>query len=125
MPKRDSKLPVPGSKISRRISPEAAERRRRQARDYTHRRIAAAKAVIDEYRSRPCADCGHSYPPEIMHLDHRDPTQKLFTVSRKKASRSLDAIRAECEKCDTRCPTCHALKHHNEEYAGIALYREG
>lgn len=82
---------------------------------YTMARYDRNRAVVNAFKDRPCADCGGQWPPAIMHCDHRDPSQKLFTVGNRLASRTEAAVRAELEKCDVVCSNCHGLRHYYGE----------
>lgn len=79
-------------------------------------KLEAAKALSDAARAAPCADCGERFPPQIMHLHHRDPAQKVMGVSQmvRRRAGQPDLIRAEIAKCDVLCPNCHALRHLKE-----------
>ena len=89
------------------------------------RRYARNRAVVDTFLSQPCVDCGESFPPEIMVCDHVRGV-KEFTISRKLATYSTARIEAELEKCDPRCPTHHALRHHIEgTFKQLALAAAG
>ncbi len=67
--------------------------------------IATVKAI-------PCADCGKSYPRCVMDFDHRDPSQKRFTIGRHPAGASLAALMEEIAKCDVVCSNCHRVRTH-------------
>ncbi len=82
--------------------------RERNARDY-----ARGRALIDELKSVPCADCGVEYPPYVMDFDHRDPNTKLFRVS-SRTHHSTEKLCAEIAKCDVVCSNCHRIRTHNE-----------
>lgn len=68
------------------------------------------RAIIDEAKARPCADCGQSFPAAAMDLHHRDHTIKSFTVGRN-LDPTEQALRAEIQKCDVLCAVCHRLRH--------------
>lgn len=99
------------------MTPDELERRRVSKAASTLRKYRRNLAIVHEFKAaHSCADCGRDdLPPEILHLDHRDPALKSFTIANRLASRGADAVRAECEKCDVRCPTCHALRHYLEK----------
>jgi hypothetical protein len=65
-------------------------------------------ALVLQAKSRPCMDCGHSFLPFVMDLDHVRG-KKLFGLS---ACRfySVAAIKTEIEKCDIVCSNCHRLR---------------
>lgn len=63
---------------------------------------------IDDLKSKPCLDCGGTFPPVCMDFDHRDPADKSGPV----ASFLNDpvALRAEIAKCDLVCANCHRIR---------------
>lgn len=119
-------------------SPEALERARARARDYQWARRermkvdpayaalararkaadaeqhrAKKRALVAEAKAQGCVDCRRTdLPAEILDLDHvRGPV--LFRLSDASAH-SIPKVVAEIEKCEPRCPTCHALRHYRE-----------
>lgn len=64
------------------------------------------KEIILRAKSRPCVDCHVQYNPWVMDLDHRDPLQKKFVLSKQKTC-SVDVLMAEIAKCDVVCANCH------------------
>ncbi len=81
----------------------AHQRRRDRCRDMV---LGAKKG--------PCVDCGVSYPPRVMDLDHVRG-EKLFTLGH--ATRGVyhtwAEIQEEIDKCDLRCSNCHRLRHND------------
>lgn len=76
-------------------------------------RDAERRAVVDAAKSRPCQDCGQSYPPYVMDLDHRPGSGKILNLAAMVSGRSrysLDDIRAEIAKCDVVCANCHRVR---------------
>jgi hypothetical protein len=66
-------------------------------------------AVIQAMKNVPCADCGQRFDPVCMDFDHRDPSQKQFTIAGG-YSRSLEALLDEIAKCDIVCANCRRLR---------------
>jgi len=74
-------------------------------------RRAAAKKFVDEYKSaRVCADCGKSWPPVAMDLDHVRGEKSGNVAGFVSAAYKLDLIKLELEKCDVVCACCHRLR---------------
>jgi hypothetical protein len=74
-------------------------------------RQAAILEFLRDLRRRPCADCGHGFPPWVMDFDHRDPKTKSFALAAGHALlKSRDALLAEVAKCDIVCANCHAIR---------------
>ncbi len=67
------------------------------------------RQLIIKLKSVPCADCGKKYPYFVMDFDHRDPSQKLFTVSAM-GTRSIKILLREIAKCDIVCANCHRIR---------------
>lgn len=71
--------------------------------------------LINSYKSKPCADCGVSYPPYVMDFDHIDPenkTDKISTMRRKRMAFAI--IEAEIAKCEVVCANCHRERTNNQ-----------
>jgi hypothetical protein len=66
--------------------------------------------LLTELRSVPCADCGGSFPKAAMDFDHRDPSEKKYTVSRMLLRTSTEEIIREAAKCDVVCANCHRMR---------------
>ncbi len=71
------------------------------------------KALLNELRAKPCADCGGEFPPECMDFDHRPGEEKLFSVGVFRRI-GLKKLLAEIAKCDVVCANCHRLRTHVE-----------
>ena len=74
-------------------------------------RRAHLRRLINELKSKPCADCGLTYPFYVMDFDHREG--KAFTISQAWRARSWGAVLEEVEKCDVVCANCHRERTHN------------
>jgi len=55
-----------------------------------------------------CILCGYDRQPRALEFHHVDPAQKLFALSRKGVTLSLQALRSEALKCVLLCSNCHA-----------------
>lgn len=67
------------------------------------------KAYILESKTRPCHDCGVSYPHYVMDFDHRG--DKVFIISKYRTyNKSLEDVKAEIAKCDLVCANCHRVR---------------
>ena len=79
------------------------------------RRKAEKRLQIRAYKKEVgCSSCGYKDNPDILHFHHRDPSTKVNNVSR--MLNSMEKIKAEIEKCDLLCISCHH-KHHGIENA--------
>ena len=78
------------------------------------RRIDRIEAV-QKAKDVPCMDCKNKYPSHVMDLDHRDPSDKLFTISEQKCrSMGMNRLLAEIAKCDVVCSNCHRMRTHRD-----------
>lgn len=68
------------------------------------------RAFLDSVKAKPCMDCGGTFPPECMDLDHRPETVKLFSIGWSLGMHGMASIRAEIEKCDVVCSNCHRMR---------------
>lgn len=87
------------------------DERARNEKARTLRLRSSRKELLVSLKSKPCADCGRSYPPYVMQFDHRDPRQKTkrFRSPGAMAARaSMEAFLVEIAKCDVVCANCHA-----------------
>lgn len=73
-----------------------------------HERRERVKIFIDELKSKPCSDCGKTFPPVCMDFDHARG-EKLFLIS-KGWGRSFESLLLELEKCDLVCSNCHRIR---------------
>ena len=71
------------------------------------RRWRAHAKLLEKLRDVPCADCGIRYPSYVMQFDHRDSSQKNYTVSRMIGRAGEAKILEEAAKCDIVCANCH------------------
>ncbi|MHB8632246.1 MAG: hypothetical protein ACYC9W_09995 [Candidatus Limnocylindria bacterium] len=59
---------------------------------------------------RPCADCGETFPPYVMHWDHLPGSMKVSEISSVVGNWARDAILDELEKCELVCANCHVMR---------------
>jgi hypothetical protein len=77
-------------------------------RDLRARRRKRNHELVAQAKSKPCMDCGQSFIPFVMDLDHVR-CKKLFTLSQHGVL-PVFAIKKEIAKCDTVCSNCHRLR---------------
>ena len=85
-------------------SPEANRRDVRRCVERKRLGIAAYK------QDHGCAACGYDRCAGALHLHHRDPADKSFSISGS-LTKSRDDLFDEIEKCDVLCANCHAEHH--------------
>jgi len=86
----------------------AAYVRRAAARSIVER--AANRAFVWNYLlTHPCVDCGEA-DPIVLEFDHRDPAEKVATISRLIHASTSGKLLAEIARCDVRCGNCHRIR---------------
>jgi len=89
----------------------AASKARRQAKgkDDLRRARARLQAIVDDWKTQGCIDCGHA-DIRAIDPDHLDGATKAGHLSRLvQLCASAARIRAELAKCVPRCARCHRL----------------
>jgi hypothetical protein len=66
------------------------------------------KEILIAEAGGECIACGYDSCPSALHFHHVDPSTKSFAISSKGFTRSLEAARAEVQKCVLVCSNCHA-----------------
>lgn len=89
------------------------------------RRRLELRNIVREAKSKPCMDCGVSYPYYIMDLDHRPGEIKLYTPSQLSNLGNKTALLAEIAKCDAVCSNCHRVRSYQRSLNGKDASREG
>ncbi len=95
----------------------------------SRKRNKRQSALLREYvngikAGKPCMDCGVAYPFYVLDFDHREAASKSGNVGTMIAlSRSLDAVKAEIEKCDLVCSNCHRERTWRRRFGKGATYK--
>lgn len=112
-----------GMKASRLRNPET-HRRYNMERYRKHKTSMQAKAkqrrletrnYVYGLKSKPCTDCGVTYPPYVMDFDHVRGV-KLIEIACITNLRDTTKLHAEIEKCDLVCANCHRERTHARGY---------
>lgn len=70
-----------------------------------------ADLLIAQFKTKPCMDCGNTFPTCCMDFDHRLGTEKSFELKYKNfACKPISAIVDELAKCDLVCANCHRIR---------------
>lgn len=75
------------------------------------------KRILVAEHGGKCLDCGFIGPQCVFDFDHRDPSEKKFTLSAGSVL-SLDRQREEAAKCDLVCANCHRMRTHRQRCDG-------
>ena len=78
----------------------------------TSNRVAIRK-LINELKSKPCADCRKKYPPHCMDFDHIKKGKRFNISEGARNNYSITTIRAEIAKCEVVCSNCHRIRTHS------------
>lgn len=72
------------------------------------------RAILHVAKSRPCSDCGNTYPPCVMDFDHINKATKKFDVGRGAGNSGVTEkiFLEEIAKCDLVCANCHRIRTH-------------
>ena len=71
------------------------------------RKREEAKQFVNAYKStHPCVDCGAT-DTESLTFDHVREVKKMTIANMVNLGYSIEALRAEINKCEIRCWTCH------------------
>lgn len=106
-------------KYCKRVSIKAAYDRNKgpyieRAKACNARRRIEFREFVNGLKSKPCQDCGRTYPPCVMDYDHRPGTIKSKAVSLLAGlASSMNGLLAEIEKCDLVCANCHRIRTHS------------
>lgn len=73
-------------------------------------RRAVIKAYVDAFKSRPCMDCGVTWPPVAMDLDHVRGFKTKNVATFVSGAYRLELVKEEIEKCDVVCACCHRIR---------------
>lgn len=75
-------------------------------------RLKSIRDAVDKLKSKPCTDCGGTFPVVCMDFDHVRG-EKEFNISRGISyGYKLERILAEIEKCELVCSNCHRVRTH-------------
>jgi hypothetical protein len=81
-------------------------------------RIDVKRLTVKEeslaYKGGKCEKCGYDRCVAALEFHHRNPEEKLFSISRLGHKRSKEVLQQELDKCDLLCANCHREVHHNE-----------
>lgn len=75
------------------------------ARNYRNKK----KAILVEYKGGKCSDCLGKFPIVCYDFDHREPSEKSFTIAAE-MGKPIEELKKEAGKCDLVCRNCHAIR---------------
>ena len=77
--------------------------------------------LLAKLRDVPCLDCRRRFPFYVMQFDHRDATEKRYTVSQMISRAGTKTILAEVAKCDIVCANCHRDRTYRRRIANAGV----
>lgn len=87
--------------------------RAKAANEVTHKKVTT---FLHDLKSKPCLDCGVSYPHYVMQFDHVRG-KKMFNIADRHKWTSLARIQGEVEKCEVVCANCHSARTYQRIHA--------
>jgi hypothetical protein len=84
------------------------------------------KSLLVQYKGGKCCDCGNTFPLCCFDFDHRDPDQKMFSIS-EHYGWTMEELIPEADKCDLVCANCHRIRttHNPKIGAKVAAAQRG
>lgn len=80
----------------------------RKSRD----RVQRNRDYINAIKSAPCTDCGQTYPPYVMDLDHVRPGKRCNISELVAKGKGMALLVAEVLLCEVVCANCHRIRTH-------------
>ena len=79
-------------------------------------------AIVNEAKSKPCADCGVQYPSYVMDLDHLEAKDERFAGVCQMAHECKSGwqVSKEIEKCEVVCSNCHRERTHQRRIMALS-----
>lgn len=77
------------------------------------RRLTRKQKAIEMFGNK-CADCNHTFHPNVYDFHHLDPNEKDTTLGNL-LHKSWKYIEPELKKCVMLCANCHRLRHTNDD----------
>jgi hypothetical protein len=74
---------------------------------YQSRERKDRKTRLVELRGGRCSLCGYCKCIGALEFHHRDPSTKVFELSKSNLLRRWDVVLVEVEKCELLCANCH------------------
>lgn len=95
------------------------DKNREKVREANRKRYAVAGEFCNQYKDRPCADCGGVFHYSAMDFDHRPGEGRgvHHKVKMKQLAMTSKArFLAEVQKCDVVCANCHRVRMWKRRY---------
>ena len=89
-------------------------------REYRHDVKRRFRAIIEEAKSVPCADCGQIFHHSAMDFYH-SWGKKSFKIAEVQSTgdASEEKLYQEISKCRVVCANCHRIKHWKQRHPSV------
>lgn len=81
-----------------------------RVRERSRQRRQELRELLQQAKTKPCADCGITYPYYVMDFDHRPDETKHFKLASASRWHSREKLLTEVKKCDVVCANCHRIR---------------
>lgn len=68
------------------------------------------RAIVEEIKQQPCADCGRRFPSVAMDFDHVRGEKKTEIAVLVNNAYGIETLREELAKCELVCACCHRVR---------------
>lgn len=97
-----------------------------KARAYSDAHRVETRAFIQRLKeTRPCADCGGTFPAVCMDFDHRHGSKTLNVADAVNRGWGWERLIAEIQKCDIVCANCHRVRTASDRTAKVPITLSG
>ena len=90
----------------------------KEANDYNKKRRTKRRAFVNRVKTKyGCKKCGYNEHPVALHLNHINPTNKLYSIAEMiSQSKPWIMIKEEIRKCEILCANCHSIHSYEEKH---------
>lgn len=75
--------------------------------------LKTAQDFVCSEKNKPCTDCGHIYPSDVMEFDHIGNDKSFNIAVAVRNGMSIERIKKEIAKCELVCANCHRIRTMN------------
>lgn len=90
---------------------KSTEERNKQMVVAVSNRRRKIKEELVAYKGGSCERCGYDRYIGALEFHHKDPSEKDFALAKKGATRSIEILKKEVDKCNLLCANCHREVH--------------
>lgn len=97
------------------------EKRKNVCNNWARQNYKWFRELLNNIKNVPCLDCKDYFPFCAMDFDHKNPKEKLFTISEMQ-SKNENIIFEEIGKCEIVCANCHRIRTFKRINSGKLSY---